>query len=363
MREENVSSDAAYEKVKKNQNASQKIIFSIGNDGKVMKCHENGELLNVIDLKEFLYNIESFDNHLIVCGENNTAYKLDYNLKIIEKIENIPQTCWSLKSYKDLVYICDSNGAINIFHEDYKHEHEVAMQISPSMKSQKIVPKDPNYKIENGKVYQLVNGEHVLIGVVDEEQKSYDYTIPVEVDNKTLQLSFNKNDNIYTVANNFIKFHNLHQEYVDDIVTFITKNFPQKKQFKIYDKINVENIRKFTDNPILINNLKSPDIKNNKQVEDVLKSLLVSEKQKFYVLDCYRFFVSRGFVFDFCWLQFVDLFDTKMATIFVRLVTNLFQCPPFNLEILDKKVSKVIDCKLCDENTISNYKLNKNMSK
>jgi hypothetical protein len=51
-----------------------------------------------------------------------------------------------------------------------------------------------------------------------------DYTFTVELDGRRLKLEYNKGENPYIVAQKFIERHDLGQNYLEDIASFITSN-------------------------------------------------------------------------------------------------------------------------------------------
>ncbi|KAM0677888.1 WD repeat protein Lub1 [Binucleata daphniae] len=358
------------------------IIYTIGNDGKIIKLSKTGKIIGIQDVKEFIYKMDIKNDKITVCGENGCVFILDLDLNVIDTIKVDSQSCWGCAFYGENIYVCGSNGNLYEFAvkeinkgDDKELDNKLKCdkandenKINDDIGSNKVnddVTSDKvdgsNYRIENGKMYYNENGSWNLIGDVIENNKQYDHTFDVEVDGKYLKINFNKNDNIYDVADKFLNDNQLSKNYKDDIVEFIKKNFKPKESFYVYDDINLKGIQKYMNDEFVIENLINTDLQNNEVIEMILKEKL-QEENNFVVLDCYRFFVSRGFLFDFLFLQDYNTEDKKRATVFLRLIVNLYKNQPYNLEILSNKIKKIIDYKLADQGTIDNYKRNRELA-
>ncbi|KAM0675637.1 WD repeat protein Lub1 [Gurleya vavrai] len=386
-------------------------IYSIGNDGKVIKSDMNGKIKAVCDLKEFSYTICGNENNILVGGENGNVSLLDKNLNLIQNLKISMQSVWTSFFYNKKFYIAGSNGFLLDYEnkiieknlidnksdskdqksnvelkenkiksdsEDQKNtaklnDNNIEFEKKSDSEDQKNTAKlndknfenksnlnDQKHKVENGKVYFNKDGQWVLIGDVIENNEKFDYTFDVEVDGKVLKLSFNENDNLFDVADNFITKNELSREFKDDIVNFIKKNYRPKNDLFVYREINLKGIKKYLNDEFILQNLEEPKKENNEELEKRLKEFL-KQKENFYVLDCYKYFVSKGLTFNFLFLQDYDTNEKKNATVFMRLLTNLYVNQPFNLEIFDKKVKKIIDYKIVDQETIDNFKKNRDM--
>lgn len=327
--------------------------YSIGNDGKIMKSDNNGKLLKVVDLHEFVFCLDMNENKIFVCGENGIIVVLDLDLNVIWKHKCDTQSCWNIKNQNDNIYVSGSNGKLFIYEEGTETIEKIEDENAYKLK-------DKNYKIENGRAYCLINDQWTLVGdVVD---KTYDHSFSVEVDNRYLTISFNENDDVYNVADKFIAENNLHKEYRDDIVNFIKKNYTPKNAMFLYKEINIQGIKKFLKDEFIIENLNNPDNKNSMEVEKRLKKLMNEEEDNFFVLDCYRYFYAYDYELDLTFLQGYNVRNKKEGTVFLRLVCNMFKKLPFNIAIIQKKIDKIIDEKMVDENTISNYLENRSIN-
>lgn len=384
----------------------QNNIFSVGNDGKVMK-NEEGRIVKITDLNDFLYSIDVSHENVAVCGENGRVVIMDRELNIVYDLKLNVESLWAVRICENGVIICGSDGLLyhyefkkenimnesnlingnhneNIFVEKKDDINEEKDKFNPEIGDIKINDscnniKEPNendkeinenelnshlqtkdgYKVYNGKVYYREDGKWSLIGDVIE--KKFDHSFDVEVEGKFLKINFNEKDNIYDVAEKFLNENNLNKEYKNDIISFIKKNFKPKESFFMYKEININGIKKYLNDDLILENLLNPDKRNNLEIEKKLKNFLC-EENNFYVLDCYRFFVAHDFEFDFLFLQDYDFNEKKRATVFLRLVINLYSRQPYNLEILKEKIRKIIDYKLADEESISNYKKNREIA-
>lgn len=345
-------------------------LFSVGNDGKIMKCSIDGKLLNVHDLKDFMYSIYIDKvKGVVATGENGKVALLDSNLDVTWVGSIKAQSSWRGVIIDDNILVAGSDGVLYSLNEKETEVLDVTRKTDVSCsdvektgkKTKNVGLKDPNYKVVDGKVYFLENGEWNLIGDVVEEKKEYDHSFTVEVDNKNLTIEFNTNDNIFDVADKFLEQNNLSSSYKNDIVNFINQNFKPKASFYVYKNKNIDGIKNLLKDEFIIENLINPDINNNKEIAERLFVLLNMEDENFYVLDCYRIFHLEGFEFDFCFLQDYCVENKKSATVFLRLICNLMSNLPFAIEVLEAKIKRVIDMRLVDESTINNYRSNEEL--
>lgn len=347
-------------------------LYSVGNDGKVMKSTVDGKIMAVYDAKEFMYSILICrDKCLVVTGEKGKVILLDFSLNVIWSGTINAQSCWQSIVTESEILVAGSDGVLYSLKEGIEPSPTMNAKSSDckSLDGDKTgavlkdaALKDPNYKIEGGKVYFLQNEVWTLVGDVIEKDE-FDHTFTVDVENKNLPISFNDGDDLYEVADNFISKNNLSTQYREEIVGFIQQNFKPKSSFYVYKDLNIEGIKKFLNDDFILENLKTPVLANNKEIEKRLFSLLNTEADNFFVLDCYRYFVAFGFSFDFCFLQDYPTETKKNGTVFLRLVCNIMKDPPYALEVLEGKVRNVIDKGLVDENTVSNYIKNKELIK
>ncbi|TBU08173.1 ubiquitin-binding protein [Hamiltosporidium magnivora] len=369
---------------------NEKYIFSVSNAGKVIKSDFFGKILKTKNFKEFVYKISCNKNSFIFSGENGLVAVTDENFKNCFTIKVPSISIWCAVLSDEKIYAAASDGNLYVYsslrtlnsEKNKISEAEISNRIinekggqstqtgSPSEdKSYKL--KDPNYKVVNGQLLNLVDNKWVVVGDVVENptEKQFDHTFEVEVDGKHLPLSFNKDENVFNVADRFIKNHKLNSNYRDDIVAFINKNFKKNGEYFIYEGLNLEGIQKnictFEGSEIIIENLKNPSHKNSEVVEEILLKMFgqIQKGQRFVILDCFKFFVAKYYSFDFSFLLDLDIFGQKEALAFTRLLVNLYFEPPFDLEVFHSKIKYFVDNGYIDEKTRDNYEKNRQIRK
>ncbi|KAF9764584.1 Ubiquitin homeostasis protein lub1 [Nosema granulosis] len=356
-----------------------KVIYSIDNEGTLLKTTMGGELLAHASFKDFMFSVEAVGEHVVCCGENGKIYLLDGNLAIVDETTAPCVSCWKVYSLGDKVYICGSDGSLYIFlinnglkrglnNEKFYRQNETAKNgdVVDSTPSQEFVSGDERFRVVDNNVYQFVNEEWVLLGEKKEEAEAFDYSFSVELDNKFYTLAFNKKDNVYQVADDFLLKNKLNDEYRDQIVDYIRSNFGSKGDYKLYDTINVEGVHKLLggyDSLVYIfNNLKTPNKKYEKLIEKEL-SLVLETGPRFVALDLYRFFVIHGLSFDLTFLFRFQCKDRKEALAFVRLLTVLYYDSPFNIESLHPVVQRLKDSGLLKSDDLDDYYNNRSIKK
>ncbi|KAL0263964.1 UNVERIFIED_CONTAM: hypothetical protein PYX00_010878 [Menopon gallinae] len=334
----------------------QKDIYSVSNEGLLIQNSMDGKLVRYEHHSALVYSVYVDTDTVLLCGDSGTII-------VNGKVCRFPvQTFWKAVVWDGRVYAAGSDGRVYVFekqegaeedteskleatrHEDAGEEQKKARD-SEEPGAEKAAS-GQRKKVVNGKVYTLVNNEWVLFG--DVVQK-FDNSFNVEVDGRVLQLSFNDNENVFDVASRFLQHHKLSEQYRDDIVEFIKKNFKKEKPYHMYRDINfagVEGIIGKYESRTVLENLRAPSLDAGRAIEQCLQKMMCIVEERFAILDCYRYFVSRGFVFDFAFLQNFWPQNRKEALVFVRLVTNLYSKPPFNLECLRPQINHIKDTKM-----------------
>lgn len=309
-------------------------IFSIDNEGTLLKTNMSGDLVTHYSLKEFMYCISMFNDKIICCGENGRICIFSQDLEFIDQTKVPCVSCWKLYFYDNKLYVCGSDGSIYIL----KDSDSLAMPekefVNPnSAEAKEYVSNGIKFKVVDNNVFQFVDNEWIFIGV---QKPEYDHSFTIELGGNNYTLSFNKKDNIYEVARNFLLVNKLNPEYTDEIVQYIKQNFPHV-EYKIYERINIPGVKKelskFTDIQYIYLNLEQP----NKQHERFLESELTwiyEHDAKYVALDLYRYFLVNGLYFDMSFLFQFQAQEKKDAVALVRLLTVMYADPPFNLELL-----------------------------
>lgn len=350
-----------------------KDIYSVSNEGLFIQNSMDGELVRYENHPALLYSVYADINTVLLCGDNGTII-------VNGKIYSFPvQTFWKAVIWDGRVYAAGSDGRVYVFEkgedvveesegklattqsEDVKEEQERA-HVSQEPCIENAVP-GQRRKVVNGKVYMLVNNEWVLFGEVVQK---FDHTFNIEVEGKILQLSFNDNENVFDVATRFIQHHKLNEQYRDDIVEFIKKNFKKEKPYHIYRDINcagVESILGKYQSDAILENIKAPSLDAGEAIESCFKEMMDVVEERFVLLDCYRYFVSKGFVFDFAFLLKFWPQNRKEALVFVKLVTNLYSKQPFNLECLRPQINQIKDTKMVSDEVLDRYENNRELSR
>ncbi|KHN68990.1 hypothetical protein M896_110180 [Ordospora colligata OC4] len=354
-----------------------KCIFSIDNEGIVLKISLDGILLKHQSLNEFGYHLSlcEVDGKQMVacCGENGKMMFFDTDLKMLQDVRVPAISCWTMCSSRSKVYVGCNDGRIytyskNVSDDVIKELVEIEQGIRVVGEDREFVSNGQKFKTVSGQVYQEVDGEWVLMGSM-QGSNDYENTFRVELDNKYYTLSFNNDENTYEVAERFLRKYGLRDEFKDEIVDFIKKNFAPKGKFRIYDSINKKGIKTMLDRITQETRHEYPCI--NKCIENVFRNdsedleselkHLMNEGSMFMALDLIRYFEAHGCVFDMSFLFMLDPRDRKEAVTFIRLVANLFAHPPFNLEMLHGKVLMLRDRNLVEENVLDDYFTNRSI--
>ncbi|KAG5860402.1 PFU domain-containing protein [Encephalitozoon hellem] len=352
-------------------------IFSIDNEGIVLKVSLDGRILKHYSTKNFMYSIFSYTcdgKGLVICtGENGTAIVFDEGLKPIQSLSVPVTSCWAGFGWNGKVYVGGSDGRLYVYSSNPSSEatkaiEEMRNEQGSLLKDGEFVSDGQKFKAANGNVYQEVNGEWVLLGK-GEGAKPYDNTFQVELENKYYTLSFNNNENVYEVAEKFLRENRLRDEFRDDIVDFINKNFVSAKEFRIYSRINTEGVKSMLNKikdehqyayPHILDNLQNPSIDDNDKVEEEIR-MLINSGPKFMALDLIRYFMVHKYIFDLSFLFTFTPRDKKEAVTFVRLLSNLFADPPFNLDALHPRVLELKDRGIVDGEVLDDYFVNKSL--
>ncbi|KMV65355.1 hypothetical protein M970_091750 [Encephalitozoon cuniculi EcunIII-L] len=354
-----------------------KSIVSVDNEGIVLKTSLDGRILRHHSTRNFMYSISSHssgDGDIVICtGENGKVVIFDKDLEVVQEISVPTTSCWAATRWNDRVYVGGSDGRLYVYSSSVSDEVSEALERIRSDRAG--LPKDgefvsdgEKFKVADGFVYQEVNGEWVLLGK-GEEAKPYDNTFQVELENKYYTLSFNNDENVYEVAEKFLRKNKLRDEFRDDIVDFIKRNFVSLQEFRMYSKINVNGVKTMLNKvkeehqcvyPYIFRNLESPKVADNAEVEKEIKRL-IENGPMFMALDLIRYFTAHKYSFDLSFLSTFVPRDKKEAITFVRLLNNLFADPPFNLEIFYHRVLELKDRGVIEGEVLDDYFVNRSL--
>lgn len=346
-----------------------KDIYAVSNEGMLVQISANGDLVKYANHNSLVYSVYVDDEHSILAG--------DKGLVIVDgDVQHFPvATFWKATFFHGKVYAAGSDGKLYVLRKG-RHEEapgdaqgaaeEKAEETQAGEEHAKDAQEDnfqgQKKKVVNGKVYVLVNNEWVLLGDV---VKDFDHTFSVDVEGRSLQLSFNDDENVFDVADRFLKKHKLKEQYRDEIVEFINKNFKKVRAYHVYDKVNyagIEGVLAKYPSSAILENLKTPRAENSAEIEKNLRDLM-HIGERFVLLDCYRYFVAMGLDFDFAFLSRFVPRDRKEALVFVKLVTNLYARPPFNLESLRDRIRQAQDRGLVAPDALDKYESNRETSR
>jgi phospholipase A-2-activating protein len=341
------------------------LIYSIDNEGTLLKISLDGDLLSHHSFRDFMYSVISYGENILCCGENGKIFVLNQNLHILDEVTAPCTSCWKAVVHNNIVYVCGSDGTVYVFN-DYNVNNEMRDQYDKLKEERgqykEFASNGEKYKVVDNYVYQLINNEWVHIG---EQGPSYDYSFSVELEGKYYTLSFNKRDNVHEVAENFLKINKLNPEFHDEIVDYIKNNFKQDN-YRTYDSINKEGVEKllmkYTNIKYIFKNLGKFNKKESKMIESELLWIL-NNGPRFVALDLYRYFVVCGFDFDLTFLLRFQAKDRKESLAFIRLVTVLYCDPPFNLECLFVVVQKLRDIGYLSDEDLDDYYNNRTVRK
>lgn len=365
-------------------------ILSVDNEGIILKSMLTGELLSHANVRDFLYSI-SVEKNISTAGENGRIYVYDDNLHKLQQIQVPAISCWKIVNKLDKLWVACNDGRIYIYSKDGDIEAEemlekIRSQNNAEKEGKEFVSGGEKFKISGNKVYQEIQGEWIFIG---DNVKVPDNLFQVEFDNKYYTLSFNNSDNVFEVADEFLRKNKLRDEFRDDIVGFIKSNF-KKRDFCVNYSANIRGICKALANanvPVILEALRNkenssrkeveecnqlkidnshpsgvnnhPRIDNNhRKIESELLSLLESE-HKFVALDLYRYFIGQGMEFNMAFLLSLRINSPKEAVTFTRLITNLYADPPYNLEHFHPVITGLRDKGLINDDVLVNYHENR----
>ncbi|KAH9410746.1 putative PFU protein [Ordospora pajunii] len=352
-------------------------VFSIDNEGIVLKMTLDGVLLKHQSLNEFGYCLSlcavDGEEMVVCCGENGKVMFFDMDLRTLQDVRVPVISCWTVCGNRGKVYVGCNDGRIYMYSKEVSEDARKKLaEIEEGMKvvggDREFVSNGQKFKTVGGEVYQEVDGEWVFMGSM-QGLNNYENTFQVELDNKYYTLSFNNDENTYEVAERFLRKYGLKDEFKDEIVDFIKKNFVSAGKLRIHDSINTEGIKAILNRiteetrheyPCIARCIENVSPEDSEDLERELKCLM-KEGPMFMALDLIRYFSVHGCAFDMSFLFMLMPRDKKEAVTFVRLVTNLFVHPPFNLEVLHGKVLMLRDRGLVEENVLDDYFTNRSM--
>jgi phospholipase A-2-activating protein len=350
-------------------------IVSTDNEGITIKTSIEGQMLNHRSLKEFIYSVELSGKQVVCSGENGRVAVLNEDLTPRAELEIPTVSCWRAVMEDGRLYVAGSDGRLYVYSEEGSDEaekelEEIKKSRAAPLKDGEFVSGDQKFKSEGGKIYQEVGGEWVFIGE-GAGVKPYDNSFQVELDNKYYELAFNNDENVYQVADNFLRRNKLRDEFRDDIVDFINRNFKQQSGYKIHEGINIGGVKKFleeksgTGSPekaseyaAVIRSLERPMPCDSKRVEEELRCMLESE-YRFVALDLYRYFLAHNYQLDLSFMLSFHPRSSKEELTFVRLISNLLADPPFNLDPFHSYVMNLRDRGCLSEDVLHDYLSNR----
>lgn len=393
------------------------IIYSVENHGRIHKTSVFGDILKARDVGEFLYNICRFKDRIVAGGENGMLFIFNEDLECLDRIKLGCTSVWDVKQAGDVLCAGGSDGVLyTLDHDETGAAEEEASTGTgedadqtggPSSSGEKDAAKAPQlndgiftsggfrYKVENNKVFIEKNGEWEVIG---DNTRRYDHSVPVTLGNKSYTLSFDDKDNVHEVASKFIRENGLDQQFHDDIVSHIQKNFKGATLYKKYENIDLDGIRKHvgkhpivdvlqrvkdgagfslfksdTDSiyqieALLFSRREAPDDKRFKKNEEKDRDLNHRDAADdggtpsiplFVVLDVCKFLISKNFKIDLSFLFGCRISSTKEAKAFSFLMTNLVINPPFRIDLLDRKLRRLVDTRLLSSTDIHFYEENR----
>lgn len=242
---------------------------SCSNDGTIKVCDMDGKVLKTLEGHEsFVYSIKvSSAGEFISCGEDRSVrvWSSDGEAKQVIRLPAISIWCVDILPNGDLA-VGSSDNMIRIFTRDNSRiasEPELnALQkevenssinsavmgvdetkLSPyetleregKKEGQVVVVRAPTGAVE---AHQFSQGKWIKVGdvvgssdsgndrKVEHEGKKYDFVFDVDIEEgkPPLKLPVNANDNVYTVADQFLARYDLALSYRDQVVNFILKN-------------------------------------------------------------------------------------------------------------------------------------------
>ncbi|KAI5180107.1 phospholipase A-2-activating protein [Nematocida sp. AWRm80] len=381
--------------VEKNQ------FISLSNTGVVLATEYSGKLIQRTDLDSISFRISKYHSaeKYIVSSDEGLLHILDKDIKEEYTLSIPVLSCWSAIEVNRNIAVCGSDGRLYLYTSIPKNNAQAKQDLQKiqeeyieAKNKQETKPETDtnvsgNYKVENGKVYQKTNGVWELFG--DQIQDKKDYNVTVELGSTTYTLSFNKTEEYETVARNFVSEHHLSTEYIPEIIEFLEKNFKGKKVNKVdlapytlYNTIALDGlIKKISDHPNsqtviaflkdLIEDTKykkdSPEFKQaSSEVEVILSEWMEKEEEKYPILDCYKYLISKSVPLDFLFLRNLNkevLSCKKNALMYSRVATNILAYSPENKDHVINLMNRILDKKLIPEDAVRHYKKNLHLSK
>lgn len=379
-------------------------MVGVSNDGRVLLCGiDDKTVVASRMLGVYCYDVLVLGNGLytfLFLADDGVVFITDHCLGRIRKA-CIGEFCWCVVRKHEHLYFGSSKGnVIRIGVDDLiEHSTDVMMiekgvvvnaqndeNISKQLEEIKSKIKDSkDYKIEGTMLFQRQGDTWIQVGEVMGKR---DNTFTVELDNKKLELSFDNDENVYDVADRFLRENKLGDGHRDEIVEFIRQNF-KKCGMKKFKDIDTVGLRKYIEDEDLVKVLESikehgvkyngnntidgnqkgvaeectvvndePDaspagapingsidcIPNMQMcvLESKLKALFTDQNDNFYIIDIYRFLSLYGLPIDYSFILTYAPKTRKEKVTFVMLVSNLYFCPPFDLEMVHGKIREMV---------------------
>jgi len=380
-------------------------IVSLSNTGVVIVSDYSGRVLKKKDLDLVSFRIEKWmeTEGYVVSSDEGVVCVLDKELNVSSSINLPVLSCWCAKPALDRVMICGSDGRVYVFGatgseegrqelrklQDRKEEEGKADRedgdVREDMEGGKgsgtkdaKTDEEQKYKVVDGQVYEKRAGVWELFGNQITEEKK-DHTVNIELGTRTFKLSFNKNEEYKEVAKSFVEQYKIGAEYTEEIVEFLNKNFPQKKnknieEYCVYRTIAMEGVVKKIE-PLenskvvvgLLEDLESGRIspadkefkERSHEVEVVLSEWMEEPIEKFPILDCYKYLVAKEVQMNFLFMKDLDVFkDKRDAVMYVKVATNVLAFAPEQKNLLAETVNRIIDRRLVGEEVAAQYKKN-----
>ncbi|ORD94753.1 LUB1 [Enterospora canceri] len=355
-------------------------IYSLDNDGNVFKFKMNGLLLNIRSLQGLCYTMVHHKDALFIGGENGIVYVLNRNLQVRQKIQLDCKSVWSIRECDGIVYAGGSDGCVHliescltgevpVIEKSKKNDNEIngdKKSKSEPIKDQVFTTDGKTYKVHSGSVYeQSKTGEWILIG---QAEGKYDHSFNVELDGKNYTLSFNKKDNIYEVAREFIEKNNLQMSHLDEIVRFIESNF-RDLAYKTYTNINIDGIKKIVEesgeSDYVISELLRMTMDKEYKTEHWrrFETNLAKIEPRFIFYDIVKYLISRNETVDFSFVLRDEIKGRKQAKAFGMMLGNLVKNSPIKIGKIEARVKKWIDEGVMTKSDVEYYEHNRNLKR
>ncbi|KCZ82367.1 hypothetical protein H312_00025, partial [Anncaliia algerae PRA339] len=260
------------------------------------------------------------------------------------------------------VYVFKEEGESIYFKNDdlqVKDEFNLTSFVKESNISDKL---SDDYKIEKGIIYQRINDEYISLGRI-----KYDSSFSIEIENRIINVQFNKNESPNDVASRVIKEERIDSSYKEEIAEFIAKNFQEKGKYKYFTTLPIDkviNLLKEYNCESIINLLRENSVKdkinnefNYNSVENELSVL--RNECKFLCLDLIRYFYSKNIKLNINFLFKFKPENKKESIAYVRLITNLFGKVNFNLNVFREEIKRIEDNRIIDKSILDDYEYNR----